>query len=98
MSEQLSDPVSLKRLQMRSWRRGTKEMDLILGPFSDTALTALSPDQLALYEAMLGENDHDLYRWITARIGPNLAPPAGPARYAPLLDLVAAHAADRFAR
>ena len=32
------EETRLKRLRMRSWRRGVKEMDLILGPFSDSEL------------------------------------------------------------
>ena len=28
----------LKRMAMRSWRRGTKEMDLVLGPYADASL------------------------------------------------------------
>ena len=32
----------LKRMAMRSWRRGTKEMDLVLGPFADAHLAGLS--------------------------------------------------------
>ena len=55
----------LKRLAMRSWRRGTKEMDLILGPFSDCHLAGLSEDDLAIYDQLLEENDQDLYQWIT---------------------------------
>jgi len=62
--------VRLKRLRMRSWRRGTKEMDMILGPFSDQRLEALTPEQLAAYEALLVENDQDLYQWMSARIAP----------------------------
>lgn len=57
----------LKRLKMRSWRRGTKEMDMILGPFSDTELVGLDQAQISLYDAMLNENDHDLYQWVTAQ-------------------------------
>ena len=53
----------LRRLRMRSWRRGTKEMDLILGPYADAELGALGPDALDAYEALLSENDQDLYRW-----------------------------------
>ena len=45
---------------MRSWRRGMKEMDLILGPFSDSELATLGEGELALYEALLNENDQDL--------------------------------------
>ena len=36
-----SAEVRLKRLTMRSWRRGTKEMDLVLGPFADARLAAM---------------------------------------------------------
>ena len=55
----------LKRLKMRSWRRGTKEMDLILGPFADERMAHLSAADLDLYDALLEENDQDLYPWIT---------------------------------
>lgn len=57
----------LKRLAMRSWRRGTKEMDLILGPFADAELGCLAPGTLDLYEGLLEENDQDLYLWISGR-------------------------------
>jgi len=55
----------LKRLTIRSWRRGMKEVDLILGPFADRDLAAMSPEDLDLYEALLAENDQDLYLWLT---------------------------------
>ncbi|TVS00073.1 MAG: succinate dehydrogenase assembly factor 2 [Rhodobacteraceae bacterium] len=55
----------LKKLRMRSWRRGMKEMDLILGPFADTALAEFGEDHLAEYERLLEENDQDLYLWVT---------------------------------
>lgn len=55
----------VKRLRMRSWRRGMKEMDLILGPFSDTELKALSSETLDRYEELLDENDQDLYKWVS---------------------------------
>lgn len=56
------DPA-LKKLHMRSWRRGMKEMDLIFGNFADMGLTALNAAQLAQYEALLGENDQEIYAW-----------------------------------
>ena len=66
----------LKKLRMRSWRRGMKEMDLILGPFADSQLAGLSAQALQEYETLLDENDQDLYLWVTgARPGPqHLAP------------------------
>lgn len=63
----------LKRLTMRSWRRGTKEMDLILGPFADANLAQLTEAELLAYDALLSENDQDLYAWIT---GAQAVPPA----------------------
>ena len=61
----------LKRLRMRSWRRGTKEMDLVLGPFADAELVALGSADLALYDRLLDENDQDLLPMV---LGPMPAP------------------------
>lgn len=55
----------LKRLKMRSWRRGTKEMDMILGPYADTEIAKLDAAGLARYEVLLEENDQDLYVWMS---------------------------------
>jgi antitoxin CptB len=60
----------LKRLRMRSWRRGTKEMDLLLGGFADRGLGDLDAAALDLFDALLEENDHDLYAWIAGRVEP----------------------------
>ncbi|MEM7642266.1 MAG: succinate dehydrogenase assembly factor 2 [Pseudomonadota bacterium] len=70
--------VRLKRLRIRSWRRGIKEMDLILGGYADAELAGLDDDALDIFEAVLGENDHDLFAWVTGQGEP-------PARYAPLM-------------
>jgi antitoxin CptB len=63
----------LKRLTMRSWRRGTKEMDLILGPFADAHLAQMDEATLATYDALLNENDQDLLPWIMGQSTPPLA-------------------------
>lgn len=55
---------------MRSWRRGTREMDLILGPFADRHLAGLSAADLVLYDQLLEENDQDLYQWLTGQQEP----------------------------
>lgn len=61
------DETTLRRLRMRSIRRGIKEMDLILSAYSDRRLTALSAEDIALYEELLFENDQDLYRWVSGQ-------------------------------
>ena len=86
MSE--TEEARLKRLAMRSWRRGTKEMDLILGPYAEAHLAAMPADRLALYDALLAENDQDLYPWMTG------AAPA-PERFASLVAEIAAFARAR---
>lgn len=68
----------IRRLRLRSWRRGMREMDLILGRFADSRLATLDAETLALYEAMLDENDQDLFAWFSGQV------PA-PTRYAGLL-------------
>jgi len=50
----------LKRMRMRSWRRGTKEMDLILGPYADARLATMAEAWLLLYDLVLDLNDQDL--------------------------------------
>ncbi len=58
----------LKKLRLRSWRRGTKEMDLILGHFADTVISSLTPAELDAHEALMAENDQDLYQWVTGQV------------------------------
>lgn len=60
----------LKRLYMRSIRRGIKEMDLILGNFAKDHLSALQSAELDAYEALLEEADQDLYLWVTGQKSP----------------------------
>lgn len=57
----------IKRMTMRSARRGTKEMDLVLGPFARARLSQMSQQELDLYDRLLEENDHELYRWVTGQ-------------------------------
>tara|TARA_B100000900_G_C20367509_1_gene628951 strand:- start:22 stop:270 length:249 start_codon:yes stop_codon:yes gene_type:complete len=54
----------LKKLRMRSIRRGTKEMDIILGKFSNH-LRTLDNRNLKKYEQLLEIDDNKIYKWIT---------------------------------
>ncbi len=54
-----------ERLKFRSWHRGTREMDLLLGSFAEAHLHAFSEEQVDQYEAILEQSDPDLYNWIT---------------------------------
>ena len=76
----------LKRLKMRSMRRGIREMDLILGAYAETQLAGMSADELDLYDAMLAENDHDLYGWVSGQM-------PVPPRFSRLIGAIAVHQA-----
>ena len=62
--------IKLKRLKMRSMRRGIKEMDLILKNFADRKLNSMSESELENFENLLLENDQDLYQWSTGQVIP----------------------------
>ena len=56
-----------KQLIFRSWHRGTREMDLIMGRFAETAVPAMSASELDIYARLLEENDPDIYDWLCGR-------------------------------
>lgn len=53
------------KLLFRSWHRGLREMDLILGQFADAEIAALTDAELDQYERLLEVNDTDFLPWIT---------------------------------
>jgi antitoxin CptB len=83
-----TEEARLKRLAMRSWRRGMKETDLILGPYADAQLAEMGAAELDLYEALLSESDPDVLGWV-------LGQAAVPARFAGLIGEIAGFAKAR---
>lgn len=59
-----------KALIFRSWHRGTREMDLIMGSFADAHVPVFSDGDLDMYEALLLESDPDLYNWYAGKEDP----------------------------
>jgi len=59
-----------KRLRFRSWHRGTKEMDLLMGSFADAHLSGFGREQLDRYEALLDVPEPVVYDWILGRSQP----------------------------
>lgn len=56
-----------RKLLFRSWHRGMREMDLILGSFADAEIERLSEDELDQFERLLEINDTELLPWITGQ-------------------------------
>jgi antitoxin CptB len=59
-----------KRLRFRSWHRGTKEMDLLMGSFADAHLGGFGDRQLDRFEALLDVPEPVVYDWILGRSRP----------------------------
>ncbi len=57
-----------RRALFRAWHRGTREMDLILGPFADAHIEGLDDHDLADFEALMETPDDELYTWIVGRV------------------------------
>src|SRR5512133_1516 len=62
-----SEGLDLRRrkLLFRSWHRGMREMDLIMGRFADAAIEQLAADELADFELLLEVPDREILAWIT---------------------------------
>ncbi len=57
-----------KRLLFRCWHRGTREMDLILGRFADSEITALADAELTQLEHLIEVPDPDLYAALSSDV------------------------------
>lgn len=69
-----------KRLVFQSNHRGCKEMDMIMGQFAERCAASMSDAELTIYEAMLEEDDWDLYAWVNGSAVP------GNEAYNPLIE------------
>ncbi len=54
-----------RKLLFRSWHRGLREMDLIMGRFADAAIAGLSDSELDEFERLMEVPDRDVLAWIT---------------------------------
>ncbi len=61
-----------RRILFRAWRRGMREMDLVMGRFADAHLPTMSESELAEFELLLDAPDPQALAWI---IGGEAPPP-----------------------
>jgi antitoxin CptB len=59
-----------RKLLFRSWHRGTREMDFMMGRFADAWLGRLGDADLSEFERLIDVPDPELYDWIAG-----MAPP-----------------------
>jgi antitoxin CptB len=53
-----------RRILFRAWRRGIREMDLVMGRFADAHLPSMSETELDEFERLLDVPDPQVVAWI----------------------------------
>lgn len=53
-----------RKLKFRAWRRGFREMDLLMGSFADAHLGEMSDEDLSEFERLLSTPDWEVYAWL----------------------------------
>lgn len=54
-----------RRVLYRAWRRGTREMDFLMGSFCDSAIGDLTETEVDALEHLIDAPDHALYAWLS---------------------------------
>ena len=54
-----------RRTLFRSWHRGIREMDLIMGRFADAMIATLTDAEVDAFERLSDEPEPDVYAWVT---------------------------------
>lgn len=69
--------VRRRKLLFRAWHRGMRELDLVLGRFSDRHMADLAPEELDQLERLMEVPDCDLLAWVIgqARVPPEYDTP-----------------------
>ena len=67
MTQRSSDGLDERRrkLLFRAWRRGVREMDLIVGRFADAHIAALDERGLNDFERLIEVPNAELYAWVS---------------------------------
>jgi antitoxin CptB len=85
--------VRRRRAAYRAAYRGTKEMDALIGRYSDAKLMSLDGDSLALFERLLAVADPTLQAWIFGKEA------CGGSEFEPLIaDVRSFHGLDAISR
>jgi antitoxin CptB len=66
MTERSSEGLDARRrrLLFRAWRRGVREMDLIMGRFADAYIEQFDETALDHFETLIEAPNADLYAWV----------------------------------
>lgn len=66
-----ADPdIRRKRIRVRAWRRGMREMDILMGGFVNARVDSLDEASLDELEALLDLPDDEVWRWLSGADAP----------------------------
>jgi antitoxin CptB len=60
----MTDDIRRKKLKFRAWRRGFREMDLLIGSFADAQIDSFDAAGLDEFERLLAVPDWEVYAWL----------------------------------
>lgn len=61
------DDTRRSKLKFRAWRRGFRELDLLMGSFADEALDSMSQEGLDEFERLLEVPDWEIFAWLVGQ-------------------------------
>jgi antitoxin CptB len=73
-----------RRVLFRSWHRGMREVDLLLGQFADARIGDLTEEELDQFEHFMDAQDPDIFSWFAG------SKPVDPAYAAPIFETIKA--------
>ncbi|QGM97855.1 succinate dehydrogenase assembly factor 2 [Methylocystis parvus] len=89
-AESLSESdIRRRRVKIRAWRRGMRELDILIGGFVDARIEALGEAELHEMETLLDLPDAELLSWLSGA-----APPPPERDTALLKAIIAFHTHD----
>lgn len=57
-----------KKLLFRSWHRGMREMDFVLGTFANATIADMSEDEMGELELLMQLPDPEMYKWLSGSV------------------------------
>lgn len=66
MTEQSTD-IRRRQLRFRAWHRGTREADLLMGPFADDFLGQCPDSEVEAFAHLCTAEDPDIWDWVVGR-------------------------------
>jgi antitoxin CptB len=64
--------IRRRRLQYRAAHRGTRELDMLLGPYAVAHIGTMTEPELDSFERLLTEAETDLQAWLLSQAEPPL--------------------------